>query len=184
MLTTRDLQVIDFISEYKVATTSTIAEVFFPSKIACYKRLQQIYNQNMVRRTRDFISQEYIYHVKKNPPQQVRHSLLVTDFYRELHKKADSIVSFKIEPILGDIRPDAIFGYIYKGKNYLGLLEVEISHKGFNFSKYEKFYNGQSYKTYLPVMPDVFVVGDNIKLSQASNIKYRMINTDFNNFTL
>jgi hypothetical protein len=183
MMTTRDLQVVDFLNDYKVASTSTIAELFFPSKIPCYRRLAVMYKENLVKRTRDFVSQEFIYHIKKNPPQQLKHSLLVTDFYRELHKRA-SIISFKIEPTMGDIRPDAFFGYKLNGRNYLGLLEVEISNKGFNYNKYEKFFSSQQYKNYMPIMPDIFIVGDNVKISPSSNLKYRIINTQFTNFNL
>jgi hypothetical protein len=181
--TTRDNEIISFLSNYKVATTSTIAEVFFPSIYACYKRLAVLHNEKLIKRTRDFISEEYIYHIKKTLPSQWKHSLLVTDFYRELHKKAE-ILNFKIEPVYGDIRPDAVFGYKSHGVVAMGLLEVEISHKGFNSNKYEKFYISDSYKNYYPIMPTVFIVGDNVKLPDKCNVKYKVIKTDFSNFKL
>jgi hypothetical protein len=180
MLTTRDLAVIDFINEYKVASTSTIAEVFFPSKISCYRRLQ-VLSEHELKRIRDNINSEYIYY--KKLPKQMRHSLLVSDFYRELYKKSE-IINFKIEPVMGNIRPDAVFGYTYHTKTYLGLLEVEISNKGFNYNKYEKFYSSGDYKNYLPVMPTVFIIGNKIKLPEKSEIKYIIISTDFNNLKL
>lgn len=182
MLTTRDLRIINFLEDYKVARTSTIAEMFFPSLNACYNRLQVIHNQKALRRTRDEITSEFVYY-KRSLPKQIRHSLMVTDFYRELHKKCE-VLSFKVEPVMGDIRPDAIFSYRYHTKIYVGLLEVEISHKGFNSNKYEKFYSSNNYKSFLPVMPTVFVVGDNVKLPQDGKVKYIVINTDFENFKL
>ena len=186
MITTRDLKIIDFVKEYKVASTSTIHEVFFSCKVCCYKRLQVLCENKMLTRYRNNVSSEYIY-VKKTP-KQLTHSLLVTDFYRELHKISTEIVNFKIEPVMGDIRPDAVFGYKKDGKSYLGLLEVEISHKGFNYGKYDKFYSSGDYKTYLPVMPTIFIVGDNIKdienKSCRSNIKYVVVDTKFENFRL
>ena len=180
-ITSRDRAVIEFITEFKVANTSTIAEVFFPSKISCYRRLQVLTNCKELKRIRDNINSEYVYF--KKCPKQFRHSLLVTDFYRELYKKSD-IVSFKIEPSMGSIRPDAVFGYTYHCKTYVGLLEVEISNKGFNFGKYEKFYSSGEYKSYLPVMPTVFIVGDKVKLPEQSDINYVVIQTDFSNFKL
>jgi hypothetical protein len=185
MLTTRDHQIIEFIQDYKVATTSTIAEIFFPSKAACYKRLEVIHQNKYIRRTRDFVSQEYIYHAKKDPPQQLKHSLLVTDFYRELHKQANEVITFKIEPQYGDIRPDAIFGYEYRGSRYMGFLEVEISNKGFNYAKYERFNSNDNYKSFnLPVMPTVFVVSNKAKIPDGSKVKYEFIKTDFSDFKL
>jgi hypothetical protein len=178
MLTTRDLQIVDFLSEYKVANTSTITELFFPSRVACYKRLQILNMQRVIKRVRDSVTSEYIYY--KKLPKQVKHSLLVSDFYRELHMKTE-IINFKIEPIMGDIRPDAVFGYKHHGKTFAGLLEIEISHKGFNYAKYERFYNSDTYKNFLPVMPTVFVVGYNVKFPTDSKIKYKVIKTDFCN---
>lgn len=178
MITTRDMQIVDFLEEYKIASTSTIAELFFPSKIAAYKRLQVLSKNNIVKRMRDSINNEYLYY--KKIPKQLKHSLLVSDFYRELHKNVE-IISFKIEPVLGDIRPDAVFGYKYNGNINIGLLEVEISRKGFNYAKYERFYSSELYKKYLPVMPVVFVVGDNIKLPEECKVKYVIIKTDFSN---
>ena len=176
MLTTRDKEIMDFLIDYKIASTSTIAELFFPSVEACYKRLQVLVRNKVVRRMRDSINNEYLYYHKKLP-RQLKHSLLVTDFYRELHKKAE-IFSFKIEPVLDNIRPDAIFAYRYKGKNYLGLLEVEISNKGFDYGKYERFYSTEVYKNYFPVMPTVFVVGDRVKIPEELNVEYLIIKTD------
>ena len=135
MITTRDLKVVDFVETYKVAHTSTLAKVFFTSDTLYYKRLQEICKNGLLKRYRDSVSNEYIYF--KKPPKQLAHSLLVTDFYRELHMKSDEIVNFKIEPVMVSIRSDAVFGYKYNGRNYLGLLEVEISHKGFDYGKYD-----------------------------------------------
>lgn len=178
MITTRDLKIVDFLTDYKIASTSTIAEIFFPSKVACYKRLQVLSEHNTVKRIRDSINNEYLYY--KKLPKQLKHSLLVTDFYRELHISTE-VINFKIEPVMGDIRPDAVFGYKYKGKTFVGLLEVEISHKGFNYAKYERFYNSEIYKNFLPVMPTVFVVGDSIKIPSDVKVKYVIIKTDFIN---
>lgn len=182
MITTRDLNIIDFVTEYKVASTSTISEVFFPSSVACYKRLQEIIKRGELKRARDSINNEYLYFKKR--PKQLKHSLLVSDFYRELHKRA-TIISFKIEPVMGDIRPDAVFGYKYNNKTYVGLLEVEISNKGFNSGKYDRFYSSENYKNFLPTMPTVFVVGDKVKLPGGNNnIKYVVVKTDFSDFKL
>lgn len=181
IMTSRDKEVIEFITDFKVASTSTIAEVFFPSKISCYRRLQVLNGHNELKRIRNNINSEYVYY--KKLPKQFKHSLLVTEFYRELHKRSD-IISFKIEPTMGNIRPDAVFGYTYHTKTYVGLLEVEISNKGFNFGKYEKFYSSGEYKNYLPVMPTVFVVGDKVKLPDKSDINYVLVNTNLTNFKL
>lgn len=181
MNTTRDNDVIEFIEKFKIASTSTIAEVFFPSKISCYRRLQYITKSKELKRIRDNVSSEYLYY--KKIPKQLKHCLLVSDFYRELHRRSE-IVDFSIEPKLGDIIPDALFAYKINGNIFLSLLEVEISNKGFNYSKYNRFYMSQTYKNYFPVMPTIFVVGNKVKIPDQKNIKYNIIDTKFSSFNL
>ncbi|MDU6263737.1 MAG: hypothetical protein E6600_04475 [Anaerocolumna aminovalerica] len=175
MLTTRDVEIKDFLDNYKVATTSTIAHFFFPSQWAAYKRLKYLVDHKQIKRIRDSINNEYMYFAKR--PKQLRHSLLVTEFYREFSNQYQ-VVNFKIEPVLRNIRPDAVFGYVKNGKNYIGLLEVEISNKGFNFNKYEKFYSSYEYKNYFPVMPNIFIVTDKNITRINNNIKYKIIKTE------
>jgi hypothetical protein len=181
MLTTRDLSILDFLDTYKIASTSTIAELFFPSKISCYKRLQTMYNEKVIKRSRESLNNEFIYY-KKNPPKQYKHRLLVTDFYRELHKRT-TVVSFKPECVLENIRPDAVFAYKLNGKTYLGLLEVEISNKGFS-NKYEGFYTSELYKKFFPVFPQIYVIGSRIKLPQNAKNNYIIIDDKLSNFRL
>jgi hypothetical protein len=127
------------------------------------------------------MNNDYIYYVKK--PYGVMHDLLCTEFYRELMKRA-TVLQCAIEKPLGKIRPDAIFAYSLNGKQCLGLLEVEISHKGFDFEKYEEFYRTGAYKTYFPVMPTVYVICKNVKLPKSTQIKYVTIKTDMSDFRL
>lgn len=171
MFTSRDLEIRDFLDTYKIASTSTLAHFFFPSNWAAYKRLRYLAEHGQVKRIRDSINNEYMYCTKK--PKQLRHSLLVTDFYREF-SKLHEIKTFKTEPQLGSIRPDAVFGYIENGKNHIGLLEVEISNKGFNINKYEKFFTSQEYKQYFPIMPIIFVAGNKVKTISNTQITYKL----------
>jgi hypothetical protein len=137
-----------------------------------------IYDNKMINRMRDYSEQEYIYFYKL--PAQLKHSLLVTDFYRELHKKY-GIVDFKIEPKIDSIRPDAVFAYKKNNYGYVGVLEVELSKKGFDINKYNSFY--KIYQKYFPVMPTVFIVSDNLKLDGLNPyIKVKILNTKLEPF--
>jgi hypothetical protein len=84
MLTSRDHEVIEFVKTFKIARTDTIKELFFPSLSACQKRLKSIYEQKELYRVRDVLTKDYLYYLSK--PTQLKHSLLLSDFYRELHK--------------------------------------------------------------------------------------------------
>lgn len=179
-MTSRDYEIIEFVKKFGIASTSTIQQEFFPSLSACQKRLKTISDSNGLKRSRNIVSAEYVYFSHR--PKQFRHSLLVSDFYREMSRFA-AIPVFNIEPTYGDIRPDASFGYELNNKKYLGLLEVEISNKGFDSFKYKKLFANDNYKNFFPVMPTVFLVSDNVKLfNYPFNVV--QINTDFSNLPL
>lgn len=165
-MTRRDYDIIEFLRYYKVASTDTLHHFFFhkSSLRMCQNRLKILTEKQVIGRARETINNQFLYFIRC--PAQLRHALLVTDFYRELSKLC-YVPAFKIEPTLGRIRPDALFGYTYNGKNQLGILEVEISHKGFNYAKYKDF----DYKSHdLPVMPRVFVVGDKVKKQDGIHV--------------
>lgn len=145
MLTTRDCEIIDFLTNYKIASTTTLQYFFFPSLSACQKRLLKMVKEKTIKRARDNITNEYVYYIKK--PKQVLHSLKVTELYAELSGKYE-IKHFKIEVKLDTIRPDAVFGYIEKGVSKIGMLEVELSNKAFDSKKYNHFSRSGEAKKY------------------------------------
>lgn len=157
MLTTRDFEVVEFVRQFKIADTDTIAALFFPSRDACYKRLRQLVVANHLARYRDSMNNQYLYYVK--PPKQLRHSLLVSRFYGSLASMS-SVAKFSIEPRCGQIRPDAAFIYDSGHGPQVGLLEVEISNKGFDWGKYERFFASNDYLQYMTALPAVYVVSD------------------------
>lgn len=74
----------------------------------------------------------------------MNHALVVANVYADLVQKY-TIKKFKIEPVLGSIRPDAIFYYLDANTPKIGMLEVELSHKKANFIKYQNFlWNGEA----------------------------------------
>jgi hypothetical protein len=144
-------------------------------------RMKTLAVNNRVKRARLTMNHDYIYYVKK--PGNYMHDLLVTEFYRELSIYS-KILNFVSEKEIGKIRPDAIFGFEIDNKQRLGLLEVEISHKGFDFEKYENFYHSAAYKEFFPVMPTVYIIGRNIKIPKNSSATYIIIDTGLTNFKL
>lgn len=182
MITNRDIEVVEFLKEFKVARRDTLLALFYPSLRIAQERLSILTDEKLIKRIRDHNNMQYIYYTKM--PEQLKHSLLVTDFYRELRKRSDK-VTFKIEPQYGSIRPDAVFGYMEGDKGKIGLLEAEISHKGFDWNKYIRFFGGE-YKSHLPALPVLCIVGDKISPSGADKlremgVRVAIIKTDFSN---
>lgn len=176
MLTTRDFDIIEFVNNFKIADTSTISNLFFPSLDSCRKRLKVIFDNNKLNRVRDNINCEYVYFIKK--PKQYKHSLLVTKFYGYFKDKLN-ISKFIIEPTYGNIRPDAAFVYNDNGVSKVGLLEVEISNKGFDWIKYDSFCNNGNFSEFMTVSPKVFIVGNKVNVPIESSFEYTILNTDF-----
>ena len=162
-MTRRDYDIIEFLRYYKIASTATLQEMFFPSLRSCQNRLKWLTERGCIRRTRETINNQYAYYLRF--PAQTRRALLVTDFYREM-KKVCVVATFKIEPTLGNIRPDAVIGYSINGKGKLALLEVEISNKGFNHAKYASF----DYATFFPVKPKIIVISDRVKPTEGLTV--------------
>src|SRR5699024_4780390 len=86
---------------------------------------------------------QYHYYIKK--PRQLRHNLLLTDFYRELNKIA-TINFFDKEFSIEHIRADGLVVYRYKNVNYIAFVEVQISNQPLDVKKYEKLYQSGLYK--------------------------------------
>lgn len=158
-----DYDVIEFINVYKVASTDTLTELFYNNPRTARYRLKSLADKKLVKRSRDSITNQYVYFTKK--PAQLRHSLLVTDFYRELHRYTSSVVFFNKEPNINGKKPDAIFGYTINGKECIGILEVEISNKGFDYAKY----SDTNFCKKFPFEPKLFIV------SSKGNIKTKEI---------
>lgn len=184
MITLRDTQVIDFLTQFKIASASSIERLFYPSRRIAQRKLTNLVNEKQIARIRNSVVNEYLYFVKKLPP-QTRHNLLITEFYSQLVKRYGK-VKFKREPEYGSIRPDALFGYEINGFGRIGILEVEISNKGFDWKKYENFYKNEV-KNFWVVPPMLIIISDtitnDIKLKEKG-IETIIIKTDMSNFRL
>jgi hypothetical protein len=174
MITRRDQEVISFLQSFKAAKTSTVCQLFYGSYRVCARRLCKMTQESTIKRERDGWSAEYVYFIKR--PKQMRHALLLTDFYRELHKIAD-IKRFIPEPTLGSVRPDAAVGFIHNGKSRLALVEVEVSNKGFDRKKYDAF----DWAKYFPVEPEVIVISDR---KAETRFKTTVLNTSLTNIAI
>lgn len=175
MLTRRDLDIINFLEDYRIASTTTLKELYFPSLSACQKRMKTLFDNGKIKRARMTMNYDYLYYINK--PKKIMHDLLVTEFYKCLMSQS-KVIHYVIDKELGKIRPDAIFAYEINGIQKLGLLEVEISHKGFDYGKYETFYKSTAYKNWFPIMPTVFVVCQNAKIPKDSPIQFVKVKTD------
>lgn len=159
MLNKRDLQVIDFVKTFNVATTSQLTEMFFPSSRYAQARLRQLVEYKELKRDRDFVCLEYLYYIKKPSKRILKHALKVADFYVKFSKLVE-IEEFATEVCLENIRVDGLAGYKHNNKNHLAFVEIQFNNNKFDIAKYKRFYNSNKWKNYFPVFPKLIVVSN------------------------
>ena len=154
-LTNRDIKVIEFIKEFRVASTSDLIELFGFNQSGCNRRMKQLMEEFKDLKkleynpTHNFYNDKYKIGLKnqnvyywKRKSKAIEHDLLINRFYIELLNKKDIIVKeFKREHriILEDftVIADAYILIEYKGVESEYLLELE-NNKSFNYKKYYK----------------------------------------------
>lgn len=158
IVTKNDKKVLNFIDQFKIATTSTIAELFYPSLRYGQYRLKLLYENKLLKRDRDPFTNQYFYYNKK--PIQIRHSLLLTNFYREINKLA-KIEYFENEfTHFEGIRPDGFVAVEFSNKKKeIYFIETEISNKP-DIAKYEELYKSNQWKSVFPKFPKLIFVTD------------------------
>ena len=148
---------------------------FFNSRKVAQRRLKRLVEDEKKLKRLRLESGKYAYYI--NDIKQIKHSLTVSEFYREF-TKVYKVSQFKLEPAYGSIQPDAAF--IYQdvlGRQKLGFLEVESSHNKLNVEKYEKFISSGEYRDYIKVLPIVYVVGrkvDNLKTTPVEFKEWKL----------
>lgn len=170
-MTNRDLEIIDFVKKFKVAPTSTLCHFYFKSIHSCYKVLHRLFSEGYLNRMKlieNSQNSEYVYYIK-NVPSQMKHRLALNDFVVKWDGKY-GIQDFDVQKKLGDIIPDGIM--ISQGQTFL--VEIELSNKGFDYFKYEKFYTTGEYKNYFDTMPTVIIYGK-ANIPTNTYVKYRVI---------
>lgn len=176
IVTERDKKVLNFIEKFNVATTDTIQELFYPSIRVAQHRLKLMYDNKLLKRERDHFTAQYIYYIRK--PKQLRHDLLLTDFYREMNRLTD-IELFEKEFTIDNVRPDGLIAYRYKGKSYIACIEVQIANIALDVEKYEKLFKSGKYKKYFPVFPLVYAITN--KKIPYTELKIIRVNEDMSN---
>lgn len=180
VVTGRDRKAIDFITKMNCVSTKTIHELFYPSLRVTQNRLKLLTENKILKRDRDHFTSQYYYYPDVKP-KQVYHNLLLTDFYKELNKRATIEVFIK-EYSIEDIRPDGLVIYTKDNKSYIAFVEVELSNTP-DIGKYEKLYKSDKYKTYFKgVFPLIYYITN--KAIPETNLKVIQVNEDFSNLDI
>jgi hypothetical protein len=185
----RSKAIINFINEFGATDSLQIQNIFFQTSIKgepiaygdqrAQRVLKSLWEKKFIRRTEkeDPITARYIYYVGNRS--QLRHKLLITEFYTRLLCGPGKIREFDCHFSFENIRPDAYVVYVYQGKCFIMWLEVQISSNPLNLQKYIKLKESGAWeeKTKLE-FPDLVVVSDR-NFKEDSRLKMFVIGTDY-----
>lgn len=150
----RDVKVLKFLTDMRIATNENIQEAFFKglNPCVCYRRLSYLVECKWVKRSYYNIDGKkniYIYYLDKKPSKKIlEHDLLITKFVVNLICEGYEILEFEKTPIIGGIKPDAMIKFrTSNDKVKYIFLEIQLS----DHNCISKYYNIKSkIKTDIP----------------------------------
>ena len=114
MITDRDKKLLVTLTQLRYMTVKQIQETIFSKKSPSvyYKRLDHLTKCKLIKRKYYNLGEKsnaYVYYLDKPPKKKnLRHELLISQFYVELKKLNYEILSFEKTPIFNGFIPDAI----------------------------------------------------------------------------
>lgn len=172
VITERDKEIIQFLKDFKVATTTTIADIYFNSSIRpCQRRLKHLSEHGYIKSYQENIITEKIHYVRKKPV-NLKHALILSEFIAKLKINNIEILKYKVPYKIDNVIADAFIAIKVNNQNYIYFVEVENTKK-FDLDKYEKLYYSRTWKDIFPIFPGIIVISDK---QVKNNNKFNIIN--------
>lgn len=174
-MTDRDYKVIEFIKEFRIASASTIARLYFPSLATAERRLKKLVDNRKLYRTRDDVISEYVYYTKK--PTNIKHSLMIADIYSKLATnkdiqlikcKREYEIKFRAKTLKADLMA------VIKSNNKLVPILIEIDLTKAYKDKYTEYINSKYYQQKFPIVPKLIVISNRTPKSSINIIWYKL----------
>ena len=174
-MTDRDYKIIEFIKDFKIVSSSTIARLYFPSLATAERRLKKLVDHKKLFRTRDDVISEYIYYIKK--PTNLKHCILIADVYSKLAtNKNIQLIKYKREYEIKfrakTFRTDLMA--VIKSNNKLIPILIEIDLTKSYKDKYTEYINSKHYQQKFPMIPKIIVISNRTPKSSINIIWYKL----------
>lgn len=151
-LTTRDIQVINFLESTRLIMTSDqIARYFYRTKTEqtthsiiniANTRLKVMIKTRNLKRVREFNNQSYIYYQQKKAPIRSQHKLIMSEFIVKLKESGFTInkVELEYKALQQDyhLRPDMRLELEYYNLKFVAIVEVDHTKTFTNEEKYRR----------------------------------------------
>lgn len=177
MITKRDQDIINLLEDFHIATTNQIHRLYFQTISYRYvaKRLEYLYSQNYIKRTKSTIDNCFAYYLDKKPT-QIHHDLIRSELYSHIKNKYN-VLEWGNETTIENIRPDALCYINDNGIVFPILVEIHLSNK-FNFDKYINLAQNNDLKLIFGIMPRVLICTDRGITIPNARIKFKVVNVD------
>ena len=174
-MTDRDYKIIEFIKEFKIVSTTTIARLYFPSLATAERRLKKLVDHKKLLRTRDNIISEYVYYIKK--PTNLKHCILIAEVYSKLATNKDiQLIKYKREYEIKfrakTLRTDLMA--VIKSNNKLIPILIEIDLTKSYKDKYTEYINSKYYQQKFPMIPKIISISNRTPKSSINIIWYKL----------
>ena len=181
VITDRDKEIIQFLKDFKVATTTIISDLYFNSSLRpCQRRLKYLYEHGYIKSYQENVITEKIHYTRKKPI-NLKHALVLSEFISKLKVNNIKLLKYKVPYKIDHVIADAFVAINMNGQNKIYCVEVE-NRKKFDLDKYEKLYYSRKWKDIFPVFPDIIVISDKPVINSTKfniiNIKLNLSNID------
>lgn len=185
-MTERDREVLEFIANVEVATTSHIQEFIFKdvTKTVVSRRLNTLVDYSYLKRARvKELNNAFVYYSLKKPNNLI-HELIATQLYIRLNQAGYKVTRFLRNKKIGSVIPDVVI-LIEDDLGNEELLFVEIQ-RGFNpifkcLDKYETLLKSGDYRILTDTFPRILLVTDQNYNKRYKNFKVLKTNTNCDN---
>jgi hypothetical protein len=142
MLTERDREIISFIDNIGWSTINNISNMFFSNNKFSYdlarKRLKKI--KDIGDYIKCFVNSETtetIYVPYNSSKKKVSiHDVMVLNYICKLKLLGCTVDKTELEPVFGNIKPDALVQFTFNGYRYHQLIEMQIRHNLIDLDRY------------------------------------------------
>ena len=161
-MTNRELLILDYLSKVRISTTKQIQDIFFQGlhHSVSYRVLKGLVDSKLIKRKFYRVGEKnyHVYFLDKPPGKKnLKHDLLITEFYTQLIKNGYEIISFEKNPLVAGIISDAEIWFKEKESDKIHSLFLEVQLSEHDCIK--KYYNLSS-KVNRDIPAILYIVSD------------------------
>lgn len=175
-LTENDSKAIDFLNNFKVATTTILINEIYKNYNVGTRRLKKLVDEGHINRERTSTG-EWVYFIKKS--NYLQQDILITECITHLISTGVNVEHIAYDKSIGNINIQTLLGVSYKDIKMLLIIQCNML-DCFDIEMWEEFFENKKYKEVLPIKP-ILVVIDNKPIQESKNFTMIKLNRNMTN---